>query len=144
MDGGDAVKFHSKCDNIPNTLTIIKSKGNRRFGGFTSKTWESEVTFKKDKKAFLFSLDKNKIYSNKNDGYSIFCAKGFGPCFGYNDQNGCTIEIFENPILRENLKTYESNSNSYNFYGDNNALSEDGQGNGIFAEEYEIFQTIFS
>ena len=35
IDGGEVTNFHSKCDNIPNTLTIIQSKGNRRFGGFT-------------------------------------------------------------------------------------------------------------
>ena len=73
IDGGEASNFHSKCDNIPNTLTIIKSKGNRRFGGFTSEIWESKIIFKNDKNAFLFSLDKKKIYNYKNDNCAIFC-----------------------------------------------------------------------
>ena len=144
IDGAEAAKFHSKCDNIPNTLTIIKSKGNRRFGGFTSQKWESSSIFKDDKNAFLFSLDKNKIYSYKNDGNAIFCCSDFGPCFGRNDRLIVTIGIIGNPILNKNLKTTESNSNSYNFDGDDNALSEDGQGNSIFAEEYEVFQIIFA
>ena len=34
-DGGEPINFHLKCDNIPNTLVLIKSEDNRRFGGFT-------------------------------------------------------------------------------------------------------------
>ena len=41
-DGGDSEIFHKKCDNIPNTLALIKSEGQRRFGGFTSIPWKSE------------------------------------------------------------------------------------------------------
>ena len=41
IDGDGGVNFHSRCDNIPNTLVLIKSAGNRRFGGFTSAKWES-------------------------------------------------------------------------------------------------------
>ena len=42
------------------------------------------------------------------------------------------------------LKTYESN-NCFGdlFDNDKNALSEDGQSNGIYAKEYEVFQIIF-
>ena len=63
IDGDDAFDFHSKCDNILNTLVIIKSAGNRRFGGFTSKAWKSLSNGKyiDNKNAFLFSLDKQKI-----------------------------------------------------------------------------------
>ena len=41
IDGDDIINFHSKCDNIPNTLVLIKSAENRRFGGFTSIPWTS-------------------------------------------------------------------------------------------------------
>ena len=145
IDGGETINFHSKCDNIPNTLTIIKSKGNRRFGGFTSNTWESNLLFKDDKNAFIFSLDKNQIYSYKNDHFSIFCCRGFGPTFGYNEiKNTWTLGIEGNPIKDKKLYTYESDSNSYEFYGDKNALSEDGKRNYIYAEEYEVFQILLS
>jgi len=36
IDGSEASNFHKLCDNIPNTLILIKSEGDRRFGGFTS------------------------------------------------------------------------------------------------------------
>ena len=34
INGESSSKFHSKCDGISNTITLIKSAGNRRFGGF--------------------------------------------------------------------------------------------------------------
>ena len=41
IDGGDSIN-HKKSDNIPNTLVLIKSDGQRRFGGFTPIPWISE------------------------------------------------------------------------------------------------------
>ena len=140
VDGGDASIFHKLCDNIPNTLILIKSAGDRRFGGFTSECWESSIKRKNDKNAFLFSLDKNKIYKNKNYSYSIYCNSLSGPCFGF----GNTIKIGKNVLKDKTLKTFESNPEcSYEFNGDNNALSEDGKNEGILAKEYEVFQIIF-
>ena len=62
-DCESAVNFHEKCDNIPNTLVVIKSNENRRFGGFSSEVWESDHLGKRkvDKNAFLFSLDKKNL-----------------------------------------------------------------------------------
>ena len=143
IDGDGAMNFHLKCDNIPNTLVVIESAGNRRFGGFTTQFWESHSSgkYKDDKNAFLFSLDKQKIYSYKNDGNAIFCYKYYGPTFG------CAPDIYldNNAIKKKNLYTYESSSGCrYNYNGDNNALSEGGRGNDIYAKDYEVFQVIFS
>ena len=143
IDGDGALNFHSRCDNIPNTLVLIKSAGNRRFGGFTSAQWSSPSSgeWKDDPNAFLFSLDKQKIYSYKKDGKAICNYKEWGPIFG----NGHTICITQHCIQEKHLYTYESSpSCSYNFNGDNNALSEDGKQSSIYAAEYEVFQVIFS
>ena len=63
IDGGDTVNFHNKCDNIPNTLVLIKSECNRRFEGFTPIPLKSEGNYKSDPemKTFVFSLDNKKI-----------------------------------------------------------------------------------
>ena len=143
IDGDGAINFHSKCDNIPNTLVFIKSAGNRRYGGFTSQVWESlnNDTYKDDKNAFLFSLDKQKIYSYKNNGKAIYNNKDYGPTFGY----GTDIWIGNNVIQQKNSYTNESFSScSFNFNGDNTVLSEDGKESYIFIVEYEVFQVIFS
>ena len=84
IDGDGAINFHSRCDNIPNTLILIKSAGKRRFGGFTSIQWSSTSgqEWKDDPNAFLFSLDKQKIYSYKKDKKAIRNYDYRGPCFG--------------------------------------------------------------
>ena len=143
IDGDGAINFHSRCDNIPNTLVLIKSAGNRRFGGFTTAQWSSPTSaeYKDDPNAFLFSLDKQKIYSYKKNGKAIYNYKDYGPCFG----SGCDLAIYQHGIQEKHLKTYESSSNcSYNYNVDNNALSEDGKNSYIYAAEYEVFQVIFS
>ena len=143
IDGDGGINFHSRCDNIPNTLVLIKSAGNRRFGGFTSVQWSSPSNgeYKDDPNAFLFSLDKQKIYSYKNNGKAIYNNKDRGPIFG----GGYDIFILYHGIQEKHLYTNESNSScSYNYNGDNNALSEDGKGSWIYAAEYEVFQVIFS
>ena len=144
IDGDGGINFHSRCDNIPNTLVLIKSAGNRRFSGFTSAQWSSPSSsqYKDDPNAFLFSLDKQKIYSYKKDGKAILNYKDYGPCFG----NGAyDILIYYHGIQEKHLRTYESSSScSYNYNGDNNALSEDGKASYIYAAEYEVFQVIFS
>ena len=140
IDGDGPINFHSRCDNIPNTLVIIKSAGNRRFGGFASIPWSSNNEWKDDPNAFLFSLDKQKIYSYKKDGCAIYNHKNYGPIFG----GGYDICVGQNCIQEKKLYTYESRSSgSYNFNGDNNALSEDRKSSGIYASEYEVFQVIF-
>ena len=135
IDGTNAIDFHSKCDNIPNTLTIIKSKGNRRFGGFTTQTWDTSGKYKDDKNAFLFSLDKQKIYKYKNDGCAILCCKDYVLGFGH------ASDIFINNRMK--ISTGESYFDSYEYNGDKNALAEDGKCNSIYSDEYEIFQIIF-
>jgi len=140
VDGESSSNFHSKCDGIPNTITFIKSAGKRRFGGFNSQCWDCSSQYKDDINCFLFSLDKQKIYPIKNDKKAIACNSNYGPVFGSPND----IQIGNNPISEKKLYTNESYLNcSFNYYGDNNALSEDGKGNYIYTLEYEVFQVIF-
>ena len=151
VDGDDPSIFHSKCDNISNTLTVIKSKGNRKFGGFTRQVWDKSGGFKKDEKAFLFSLDKKKIYKIKSgkEDKAILCGDNYGPIFGRNSGgifgNSHDICISQNPIKQRHLHTYEFCQNSaFDYSGDDSALSECGiEKSEIYADEYEVFQIIF-
>ena len=139
IDGDGPINFHSRCDNIPYTLVLYKSEKNRRFGGFTSIPWSSSSSdeYKDDKNAFLFSLDKQKIYPYNNKGYAICCNKNLGPTFG-----SWTIGINGNSIQEKKLFVYESSS-VYNCFGDSNALCEVNNSY-IYALEIEVFQIIFS
>jgi hypothetical protein len=86
-DGFAAYSFHSKCDGISNTVTIIKTTSNSVFGGFTSATWTSYGYWTYDPNAFIFSLRRSGI-SNKerlnvtNPYYAIYGHYSYGPTFG--------------------------------------------------------------
>ncbi len=80
-DGFGSKDFHSKCDNKSYTVSFVKSKEGRRFGGFTDVEWDQSDSYKKGSNGFIFSLDNNEIYYNK-DNYNIGCNEGWGPAFG--------------------------------------------------------------
>ena len=139
IDGGDSINFHLKCDYIPNTLVLIKSEGNRRFGGFTPIPWKSNGECLKDNenKTFLFSLDNKKIYYLRSGCIAVYHYKEKGPCFG----KGHDIGIEGNPIKENKLYTYQS---SFDYKGDKQPLSECQQyPNFLKALEYEVLQIIF-
>ena len=131
IDGGDPINFHSKCDNVENTLVLIKSELQERFGGFTPIPWKSD---KKgvyipdpDNKTFIFSLDKNSIVSLRNSNYAVYQKIDVGPCFG----NGWDIGIEGNPIKENKLWSFDSSISK---------LSYDNKGKAL---EYEVFKVIF-
>jgi hypothetical protein len=141
IDGSEPKDFHNKCDDIKNTLVLYKSKGNRRFGGFTSESWENKNIDKTDKYCFLFSLDNNKIFTAKDNTYfKIVNNSSNGPSFSY--ENFYCISIEGNAFNNNSLKTYESYHKSI-FDGEINILSEDGYFNGTSCKDFEVFQVIF-
>jgi hypothetical protein len=142
IDGGNSEIFHKKCDNIANTLILIKSEGKRRFGGFASECTKSDRNSIIDKNCFLFSLDKKKIYPPKdNNYYKPSCYEYEGPSFIYKGIY-CISIGFKSAITNKTLRTNESGHKDV-FENDPNALSEDGNFKGIYAEEYEVFQILF-
>ena len=72
--------FHQKCDNVNNTITIVKTKKNKRFGGFTSLLWNSDSDKYLDDKAFVFSLDNMKYYPVIKGKQAIY-TKSICPLF---------------------------------------------------------------
>ena len=80
-NGDKCQKFHQFCDNHHNTLIIIKTDNNI-FGGFAGKISILGIGRKKDKKSFLFSLNKKKIYnSSPEKKYHLYYSENDGPCF---------------------------------------------------------------
>lgn len=98
-----AEDFHLKCDDVSNTLTIVKSMSGCLFGGYTSRAWNQSDTYKSDPKAFLFSFinpenksknlnfwdvrlgyinSKSEILKIKNSSTAIYCKADYGPTFG--------------------------------------------------------------
>ena len=105
VDSDKAEIFHKKCDSANSTLVLVKSSNGKRFGGFTSCKWEGKSIEKKDEKAFIFSLDKMKIYNVIPGEDAIGCYPNFGPVF-----LGCQIRIY-NDFFKNGGTTYEKGLN---------------------------------
>ena len=121
-DGDTAKIFHEKCNELPNTLTIIKTKEGKRFGGYTSQKWEGNNVYKQDENAFIFSLDKQKCYSVTEEKFAIWCFENCGPIFeGYQidvEDNFLTTGICQTGLEGvgfETTKDYELNDGKENF-----------------------------
>ena len=131
-----AITFHEKCDNIAPTLTIIETKEGFRYGGFTFQTWESseQPIFKKDKYAFLFSLDTEKKYDVIDEEKSIQCSKYWGPYFG----EGGAICVPEKFLKNDN--TFYQWPTSYNISEKDEFTF--GQEHKININKYEVFKIL--
>ena len=90
-DGDKAATFHKKCDKAKSSLVLIMDNDGNRFGGFTMRSWSGKNIQKKDEKAFVFSVDKNKIFPILPDEVAIGCYPTFGPIFF-----GCQIRVYDN------------------------------------------------
>ena len=73
--------FHRKCDHSQTTLVLIGTKNGLRFGGYTKRTWRGKGINKIDNDAFIFSLNKKKIYNNIRGKNAIECHSDYGPSF---------------------------------------------------------------
>ena len=129
-DGDSAKIFHDKCDNALNTLIVIRTNEGKRFGGYTTQSWEGNNIYKKDEEAFVFSLNKNKIYPVNEDKNAIWCFRNWGPIF-----EGYQIDIkdnFFNQLNKTGLK-------GIGFKTEEDFELNDGQENFII-NELEIYQ----
>jgi len=105
VDTDKASAFHKKCDKAESTLVLIETDKGKRFGGYTSTNWKGNCLEKKDEKAFIFSLDKMKIYENIPEEVAIGCYPKFGPIF-----MGCQIKINDNAFSKGGT-TFEKGMN---------------------------------
>ena len=130
-DSDKAQEFHKKCDKAKSTLVLIETDKGKRFGGYTSTSWEGKSVDKLDENAFVFSLDKMKIYDNIKGENAIGCYPKFGPVF-----LGCQIRIYDNAFQRGGT-TYEKGLN-YNTKEDFELTGGDREFKVKDIEVYEI------
>lgn len=94
--GDKAKTFHEKCDHHSKTLTLIETTGGARFGGFTTKNWDGKCQKKIDNDAFVFNIDKQKIYNVIKNEYAVGAYPKFGPVFF-----GCQIRVYDEFFKKE-------------------------------------------
>ncbi len=125
-DGFTSQAFHSKCDGIGNTITIIKNNLNYVFGGYASSAWNSSDKFINDPNAFLFSLRRDGVsfedkFTVKQAEYALLGKWRYGPTFGAADililnQSNRTIGGWTNFGDSYNLPdgyTYDGNAKDF-------------------------------
>ena len=105
IDSDKASVFHNKCDCASNSLVLVKSTNGKRFGGYTSCSWEGNSIEKKDENAFVFSLDKMQIYDILPGEDAIGCYPKYGPVF-----LGCQIRIYDE-FFKNGGTTFEKGMN---------------------------------
>ena len=118
-DGDKINTFHSKCDNKKSILLLISSKNGARFGGYTYSGFNEIDSEVKDDEAFVYSLNKMKIYPVKKGESSIYCSSSL---YGFKN----TIYICDNCLSsKQNMniggsqnyptKKHELNNNEQEF-----------------------------
>jgi hypothetical protein len=145
-DGFQASSFHSKCDNISNTVTIIKTTSNSVFGGFTSAIWTSNGGITYDANAFIFSLRRSgnlnkERFNVSNSFYAISSYYYYGPIFG--DSWYSDIQVSSNS--NQNYDSYSYFGRWYQLpknisYGSFEAQSYLAGSNYWKTEEIEVYQ----
>ena len=132
VDSDKAQAFHEKCDEAQSSLVLVETDKGKRYGGFTTCSWEGECIDKKDENAFVFSLDKMMIYENIPGEDAIGCYPKFGPIF-----LGCQIRIYDNAFTKGGT-TFEKGLN-YNTEEDYELTG----GDRIFnIKEIEVYEVI--
>ena len=72
------------CDNIDDTLILIRTEFGKTIGGYTHLKWNQTDGWVHDeeKRAFLLQLDNHEKLTPVKDYNIIHCSSEFGPIFG--------------------------------------------------------------
>ena len=132
VDSDKAEAFHEKCDNAKSSIVLVETDKGKRFGGFTTSSWSGDCVDKKDEDAFVFSLDKMKVYSNIPDEDAIGCYPKYGPIF-----LGCQIRIYDRAFSKGGT-TYEKGLN-YNTEEDFELTDGDRE---FKVKEIEVYEVV--
>ena len=136
-DGDSPYDYHNKCDGKTNTLCVIQTTKGCKFGGYSEVIIDCNLGNFKDKNAFVFSLNKNKIYEilNPEKNAGDHC-KGWGPIF-----RSDAFAVWNKNFFSYDRHTVGTRSESN--YGAMNEDYEINNGEKNFGiKELEVFQII--
>ena len=137
-DGENEEKLKSAYINKNDILVLIKTKENKRFGGYAHESFELNEFKKKDLKAFLFNIDKLKIYKSNDTDCSI--CRNINTSDSINFGGGTDLRIYHKFLTEENY-TKPNKNKYYDYLDDEFALN--GKKN-FSIQILEIFQVKFS
>ena len=139
-DGDNSIKLHEICDKKRNCIFIILSEEGNIFGGYSKIGWDSRPIsnpeYPNDEKAFLFSVNKNKIYPVINNKRQVCWIEkeNFALCF------------YSSCIIYNHFMSKKNNSIGsqikYNFEGMSASNELNGDNMTFKISEYEVFQLL--
>ena len=138
-DGDTYEKFIEKCGEQGPILSVIKSKRNKKFGGFSM----VELTDKKgkiqlkDENAFVYSLDNLKKYDVLEADIAISCYPNEYVLIYGNNNDRYGLRIFAGFLENKNYENFAKKR-----YNTPNKFSLSGE-NSFYVDELEIFKIIF-
>ena len=123
-DGQNYTNCHMKCNKIPNTLSLITTNKDKKFGFFRSIGIDGQGPWRVDDKAFFISFDKKKIYKIKQNQKSVAFDNS---CFIQtkpltlignilNDKYSCPDTDNINQFFEGFTENYELNGGERDFY----------------------------
>jgi len=138
-DGDSSKSFFNKCGNKGATISLIKTKKNRIFGGFTNAEWTDKKGSIKlyDKTAFLFSLDTMEKFKILKPELSIGCIPNECLLIYGNNCDGAGLYIYDNCFKNGGNENHETKV--YDMPSDYYLTGE----NKFEIEEIEVYQIIF-
>ena len=140
-DGDDYSPFYNKCSNISPTISLIKTKKGRKFGGFTFGEWNDKEGILKqtDSEAFLFSLDNMKKYKILKPNLAIASYSDHSSFLTYgNNGDGCGIYLKNNFLTKGGHENHASKA--YNTDSKYCLSTEED----FSVEEVEVYNIIFN
>ena len=150
-NGNRPIDFHNNCDDKGPTLTLIETKNNNIFGGFTPLSWNSKENncYDKSKRTFLFSLNLMKKYDMFNrDKKAILCHWQYGPTFGNSSQDefskcNCGNYDISLGFTLTQGKINASNDSNFFQYQQLELTQGKGESETFDTKEIEIFKVIY-
>ena len=135
IDGENVEKLKQAYLAKNDIIILVKTKKNKRFGGYVHEAFQISGGFEQsDKKAFLFNLDKMKIYKSKGGPLSIWNYESNSIDFG----TGTDLRIFHEFFHKQ---SYTNQSTVDYNYDEKYSLN----GEKFFDIKYlEIYQIIFN
>jgi DNA gyrase/topoisomerase IV subunit A len=132
--------FYNQCSNISPTLSLIKTKKGRKFGGFTFGKWNDKlkISNQTDSEAFLFSLNNMKKYKILKPNLAIASYSDHSSLLTYgNDGDGCGIYLENNFLTNGGHENHTSKV--YNVDSKYCLSTEEN----FSVEEVEVYNIIF-
>ena len=124
VDGENEEKLKATYVKKNDLLFLIKTKENKRFGGYAHESFELSEFRKKDSRAFLFNIDNLKLYKSQNSDFSIF--KNRNTINSINFGGGTDLRIYHKFFSNQNYtkpngkKYYDYNNEKYALNGKKN------------------------